>query len=357
MLFDRFKEEIERGQQGHNMGLLTSLTALNLIMYGVQKKTYYLVGAEIKTGKSAFVDQVFVLDAYDFAIKNGKKLKVFYYSLEIDALSKISKWAAVKAFRDKGIITSTGEILSKGGYKITDQLKKIMYDYQEHFERMFDTVHILDSGMNPTVIWTTLHDYCEANGSWQTVKKIIGGKEVEQRIYKQNNPDEYVIVVVDHIGLLKLEKRDGVLLNKKQTIDRLSEYCIRLRNNYGVTPVLVSQFNRSLADIDRQRFKELRPLISDFKETGNPSEDANCIIALFQPFRYNIPTYMDGRYKINKLNARFNSAHILANRDGDAGAMIGLNFLGECGLFRQFPQRELTEVDYEAAVKFRPFPL
>ncbi len=356
MLFDRFKEEVNAGQEGRNTGLLTSLPAFNMILYGIQKKTYYLIGAEVKSGKTAFVDQLFVLDAYDYAIKNGKKLKVFYYCLEIDALSKLAKWSAAKTFRDKGIITSDGEIYSKGSFKITENLKSIIFGNEDYFNKMFECVHLIDhGGMNPTGIYTKVAEYCEANGKWKEQKRIINGKEEIVKMYIQNDPNEHVIFIVDHIGLLKKEHEKGVLLNKKQTIDKLSEYCVWLRNSYSVSPVLISQFNRSLADIDRQRFKELRPLLSDFKETGNPAEDANIIMALFNPVQYNISSYLDGRYNITKLGQRFKSAHILANRGGDAGAIIGLNFLGEAGLFRQFPQRELTPLDYENAVKYRNF--
>lgn len=357
MLFDRFKENVERGEAGANTGLLTSLPIFNTIVYGLQKKTYYLIGAEVKMGKTAFVDQLFVLDAYDSAIAQGKKLRLFYYSLEIDADSKLSKFVAAKIFRDHGIITSEAELVSKGGFKLKDnpRLKRLAYDTEAYFNKMFESVTILDNGINPTGIFNEIDKYCKANGTVREVKKVINGVETVQKVYVQNNPDEYVVFIVDHIGLLKKEHEKQVYLTKKQTIDKLSEYCVWLRNNYSVTPVLISQFNRSLSDIDRQRFKELRPLLSDFKETGNPAEDANVIIALFQPFRYNISTYGDGRYNVAKLGARFNTAHILANRNGDAGAMIGLNFLGECGQFRQFPQRELTEQDYQNAIAYKPF--
>jgi hypothetical protein len=357
LLFDRYRAEIERGEQGLNQGLLTSLQLFNQIICGIQKKTYYLIGAEIKTGKTAFVDQLFVLDAYEFCRRTKKKMRLFYYSLEIDGISKIAKWNAVKMFRDRGIITSTSESFSKGGHKITHNLKQSLLGSEAYFEEMFDMIHIKDEGINPTGVWMDIKGYCEANGKFEERVKVIKGKEIKQRTYIPNDPDEHIIFIIDHVGLMKREhSKDGKLLTVKENIDKLSEYCVWLRNTYYVSPVVISQFNRELSDIDRQRFKELRPLISDFKNTGNPSEDANCIIALFNPAKYNISTYGDGKYNIAKLGGRFRSAHILENRDGDAGMLIGLNFLGECGLFRHFPMRqELLEVDYQNALSYKPF--
>jgi replicative DNA helicase len=129
---------------------------------------------------------------------------------------------------------------------------------------------------------------------------------------------------------------------KKDNIDKLDEYLITLRNSYGCIPIVVSQFNRDMADTNRQRFKELTPLIEDFKDSGNTQESANVIIAVFHPKRYNMDSYKDYLLKSNRYNIldMFRMIFILKNRGGRDGVSLALRFLGICGYFEEIPKAE-----------------
>ncbi len=363
MIFQNFLDQVQDGKEGKNRGLMTSLSAINKILYGVQKGTYYLIGGETGTGKTALVDELFVLDTFDYAKKHGKKIKIFYYSLEISKIRKIAKWTALKIFRDHGIITSMTEILGLEETPIRPEVERLVKTYESYFEELLESVILIDEGTNPTGVYVMLDNYCRNAGTFKDKIRIIKGKEVKQKIYIPTDSTETVMFIVDHIGLMKREheKDSKVLLNKKQNIDKLSEYSIILRNTYGVAPVLISQLNRDLSDIDRQRFKELKPQLSDLKDTGNPSEDCNVAILLFNPERYNMQKYGNNRYDITKCGGRFRSVHIVKNREGNDSILIGLNFLGESGLFRQFPIQldhnnnvlPLTDQIYEQARLFK----
>ena len=80
--------------------------------------------------------------------------------------------------------------------------------------------------------------------------------------------------------------------------------------------------------------------LSDFKDTGATQEDANTVVALFNPFRYGIETHRG--YPImssmKPLKKEYRSAHILKNRDGDDSLAIGLFFKGAIGQFEELPK-------------------
>lgn len=352
MYYEQFLKEVERGKLGLNKGLPTGLPKFNKIMGGLQKETYYLIGGEPGTGKTAFVDQAFVIEPilYIRAIKElNIKLKVFYESYEISKLRKIAKWVALFIYRDEGIITSINEIFSRGDYKISEKIEKLLPGYKDIFNEIFlDLVEINDYKENPTGIFKRVEKYMESNGKWKSIEvKDKRGATIKQRIYTPNDPNEYVLLVVDHIGLLRRERG----YNEKENIDKLSEYAVELRNKYGVSPIFVSQFNRNLADIERQRFKEVQPQMDDFKNTGNCAEDANVVIAGFNPARYNISKYAE--YSVRRINPRFRTAHILKNRDDVDMARVALNFLGECGCFRELPKAEdMKDREYKIAKEF-----
>ena len=68
----------------------------------------------------------------------------------------------------------------------------------------------------------------------------------KERIVKflNNNPDEYNIIVGDHLALLSLER--GFTL--KENLDKISEYSVRLRNLFKVTLIFLQQFNQGLTN-------------------------------------------------------------------------------------------------------------
>jgi hypothetical protein len=355
MYYDEVLRQVQRGIEGLNKGLSMGLPKYGKEVDEVQKATYYLFGGETGTGKTAIVDQAFVIEPLLFILKQDKlKLKIFYESYEVDKIRKITKWIAGLMFRDHGIITSLREILSKGDYNIPENVKVLLPQYKEMMDKvLLNNIIISDHKNNPTGIFKKVMEYMEENGKWKEVQaKDNRGIIIKQKMYFPNDPNETVLLIVDHIGLLRNEQG----FTKKENIDKLSSYCISLRNDYGVSPVLISQFNRSLSDIDRQRFKEVQPQINDFKDTGNCAEDANVVTALFNPARYNISNYAN--YEITKINPRYRSAHLLKSRDGEDMLRISLNFLGENGYFRELPNADqMSEFNYNAAKTFTKFKI
>jgi hypothetical protein len=170
-----------------------------------------------------------------------------------------------------------------------------------------------------------MKEYSEQHGTWK--------KDGPRQTYTPNDPYVYHMIIIDHIGLVSSQ-------NKKKAIDEISQYCVWFRNKCHFSPVIVSQYNRVLQSSDRAKLNLLEPRLSDFKETGNTQEDADTVIALFNPYRYKIPDYYG--YDIKTLKNRIRTAHILKNRDGDEGKVVPLNFFGEIGYFREFPKEDVV---------------
>ena len=75
-------------------------------------------------------------------------------------------------------------------------------------------------------------------------------EETETRkIYVPNNPNRTILVVLDHILLLRKNKGR----TKKEEIDLASNYLITLRNRCGISPVVVMQTNRGATSMDRRK--------------------------------------------------------------------------------------------------------
>jgi replicative DNA helicase len=354
MIFDNFLKYVDEGRQGLNKGIPMGFPRLDKFLRGLQKKKYYLVGANTGVGKTAFVDQAFIINPYNWITKNKAKesLKVFYYSFEIDTESKIAKWVSYQLYMDERISVDPEHILGMDmesetdtANRLSDEIYAKIKAYKEHFDTMMECITFEDVPMNPTAIFKQVQEYCESVGTHVKYKRVIGGKEKEISYYKPNNANEYVLVIIDHIGLLRSERTKGENTNKKQNIDKMSTYLIELRNKYRVSPVVISQFNREMGDIQRQRFKELTPQLEDFKDSGNTQEDCNVALALFSPKRYNIPRYLEYDLKGVGYDVldNFRAAFVVKNRGGRDGASLGMRFLGHCGYYEEIPKSEEFE--------------
>lgn len=335
-IFDESLELIEKGIQGGNKGIPHGLNRLSYYIPGLQPGTYYLIAAESGVGKTAFADEMFAYRAFDYVNSlgdNSLNFKVLYYSLEIDKRIKIIKGICRRIYLKYGLITDVNYVLSRGKFRISGEIYEKVLETADYFEKFEDHVIIKDVAINPTGIAKDVAKFAEENGK---LTKVNGRTN-----YKPNAENEIVFIIVDHVGLCKKERG----FDNKQTIDKLSEYMVPIRNIYGYSPVIIQQFNRSISSTDRFKLHQVTPQPSDLKQTGNTYEDCSTCLALFSPKRYDIPTFRN--YDITRLQDRFRSLSIIKNRDGEADKIIGLNFIGEIGYFSELKKaQEMTNDDY-----------
>jgi hypothetical protein len=235
-------------------------------------------------------------------------------------------------------------VLSKGKHRISDEVYKQVLAECDYFYKLEEYVTFFDRTENPTGIWMNVLNYSKNNGVWTNSRNSEG--EFVPSEYKPTNPNKITLVVVDHIGLMRMERG----YNKKQNIDKMSEYCIILRNKCQYSPVLIQQLNRSMSSSERFSANRVEPQLSDFKDSQNPEEDADIVLAVFNPSRYDIKSFYG--YNTGLLRNKFRSLSVLKNRDGDAEQILGMGFIGQTGTFFELPKsEEMTSQHYEQIIK------
>lgn len=332
----KFLGEVENGMRGRNKGLPTSMKRLSRFINGVQKKSFYLIGAQTKAGKSAFVDEFFVLGTY----LNNKdaNIKWIYFSPEVDLVEKMAKYTAYLMDYKHGIYCDTNYILSRGENRLSPEHKKLVNEIAKNeLKDLFENkINFIEDRINPEGIRRVIFEYAEANGEFIR-ETWFKDEEERSRIaaYKENDPTLHTLIIVDHVGLVPTFKG----FNKKQTIDTLSSQMVWFRNMCSFSPILVSQFNRDLGKIDRMKFsgEQLAPSLEDFKDSGGPSEDASLVIALNHPTKYKHLSRHLG-YDIDAIGKSYRSVHVLANRNGEADVSIATLLEGKTGKFSELPR-------------------
>ena len=344
MSFDLLKKEVEKGLSGKNGGIPMGFNRLNKYV-GIRKSMYYLIGGLTGSGKTSFIDDAFVLNPVDWMLSkegqaSGIKIKIWYRSMERSRTYKLAKWVSRKIFIDQGIIIPVNRLLGWTS-KMTEDEHKLFLHYEDYMNKLEEIVTIIDGPENPVGVAKELKTYALENGKIESESKF-------NKIYIPNDPNQLTMVVIDHIGLLKTTKD---LPTKKQAIDKMSNELRFARDFYGYTPVVVSQFNRSISNPMRIKNGDVEPQLDDFKDSSSTQEDADIVMALFDPVRYNVPD--PSGYPLDKLRDEYGAKHyrslrVIKNSYGEDDIRVGLAFFGQIGMFKElYRKKDMTDNDYK----------
>jgi len=345
MSFEQLRNEVEKGLSGRNNGIPMGFNRLNKHI-GIRKGMYFLIGGNTGSGKTSFIDDAFVLNPFDWYIAQKDptvKLKIIYRSMERGRTYKLAKWVSRKIFLDHGMIIPVSRLLG-WTEKMSNDEHDLFLMYEDYIGQMSDCITIIDGPENPVGIAKELKAHAEANGEIIQLDKY-------NKIYVPKDENEITIVILDHIGLLKTTKDQPT---KKEAIDKMSDELRYARDFFGYTPVVVSQFNRSISNPMRIKNGDVEPQLEDFSESSSTQNDADVVLALFDPIRYKVAD--PSGYVLDKLKDQFGakyfrSLRLIKNSYGSDDLRIGLGFLGSIGIFKELPrQKDMTDADYESVI-------
>lgn len=327
--WDRLQKKIERGKSGLNTGIpFDGFTSLSDHIKNIQQGRYDMVFAGTSVGKTAFVNGTYVFGAINFLEKHPDyihNLEIIYYSLEIPPEEQMAKHIAKLIWEEHGILTSVDEILSIGNEQIPPEVEALIGTYQAQMEAIQDKYIYFKTALSPKSLFRDLISYAEKRG------KVVRDNDGNILEYIPNDPSLITLVVIDHIGLINYSDYSG----KKEAIDLASRWLVFFRNMCGFSPVVISQINRGSEQMDRRDNENWMPMLSDIKDSGNTSEDANTVIAVASPFYYGVSTCLG--YDITRYKDRYRLIKILKNRNGKRNLLASFLFVGEVGAYYQLP--------------------
>jgi hypothetical protein len=341
--WQEFLDSIERGKKGYNKGIPIGLPKFSNKITNVQQRKYITIGGSTGSGKTAFVDNQFVLEPFEYLESNVTpfSLEVIYYCLEIPVVEKITKLVAAKIARDYGIVVSSAVITSERNNDIPPEIEDIIHSYKDYFKKILNKVIHFRGSLTPNYLYKDIMGYAEARG------QIIRDNKGIIVNYIPHNPQLITQIIIDHSNLITPNEEDKN--SKKTAIDRASQMLVFFRNMFNFSPIVVSQYNRGIEGMDRKKQESQEPQLSDFKETGSTQEDANLVLGLFYPYKFGIDTHRG--YPVSKLGNNYRSLHILKNRNGEDNIALGLRFDGKTGRFSELPTMKDIKANPEALNK------
>ena len=351
-VFKDLVERKERAESGKYNCIPFPFPRFRNIVPGIERGRYVCITASAKIGKSKFCDFMFVYEPLFFAIDNPQfRFKVIYFTLEVNAETKYLEFLSHLLYRLDNIVVSPVDLRSVNNEKPisqnildllnTERYQKYIRFYEEHIE-------YIDTIANPTGINKYCRDYAEKNGKfnhvpYKAVNEITGEEETRMKLdpdnpYTPNDEEEYRIVIIDNAANLTTEKG----LTMRETIDKMSKYCITLRNQLNYIMVLVQHQSLAAESLDAMKMDAMKPSAANLGDAKTVVRDINMLIGLYSPFKHNKKEFSG--YDITKLKNYSRFMEIIDDRDYGANNNIcPLFFNGASSFWAELPRPEDTQ--------------
>lgn len=275
------------------------------------------------------------------------RLKIFYFTLEMSKEQKMLSAFSNIIYVKEGVRISPTDLRStKADRLLSDETLKLIKNYKPYFDKIEEIVEFIDNIRNPFGIFKFCRDYAVSNGV-QHKKKVefINNETGEIKIneiddyYEPNDPDEYVMIIIDHISLITTDSENGRKMSLHESMVKLSsDYLIILRNKYNYIPVVIQQQASAQESLDNFKASKLKPTAEGLGDCKLTARDCDFMLGLFSPYRHEIPEYYGYDIRTMKDNIRF--MEVVASREGGGGTVCPLYFDGAVNFFKELPKAD-----------------
>lgn len=309
---------------------------------GIQQGKYYLLSAHQKCGKTQLASFMFLFHPILYAYKHQDliSLKIFYYPLEETKERIVLRFMSYLLYTMSNFrIQVSSEDLLSVKEAVNGEILELLKseEYQNILEFFNQCVEFRESS-NPTGCYKDLRKYAEANGKIHK-KKIsypdkVTGELIEQEVfdyYEPFNPKEYVLIIYDHLSLITQEQG----MDLRQSMNKLSEYMVYLRNTFNYTPIVIHQQSSETQSLDAFKASKIRPTAMGLADSKYTGRDCNVMLGLSNPYAFEIPEYLG--YNITRLRNSVRFLEVVLNRDGNSNGILPLYFNGKCCYFSPLP--------------------
>ena len=330
---------------------------------GIEQGKFLILTANQKVGKSKLADYLFIYEPlFNMLDKDGPKVKVIYFSLEMSAKEKYNEFLCHLLYRLDKIHIDTRRLRSVDKPCDPHVFELLESDRYQRYIRAYEEMVIFnDTDKNPTGIRKFYRDYALAHGHYnyvvvQETNEITGELEDKKIIdpikpYTQDDEDEYRIIILDNAANISTEKNYETL---KKAIEKVSKDGIVAKKQLNYIFVLIQHQAQAQEGIENIKLDRMRPTSDGLGDCKTTSRDANLVLGLYSPFKFKKKEY--NRYNIEKLKDYARFLEVLEDRDyGANGDICSLFFDGATSTFKELPKDNDTaglESCYRCAQRF-----
>lgn len=253
---------------------------------GTEQAKYIIITANQKVGKTKLSDYLYIYEPIFFMLDNPNiKINIYCFSLEITPKIKYYDFLSYLLYRLDGICVTTSDLRSTNKDKPIDPaiLELLKEDrYQRYVEKFEKSVEFITDIKNPTGIYKYLKEKAMERGHYNIVEYTKSDGTVCQMRDQSNpySPDDesvYNFAIIDNYTNLTLENN----FNKAQNIEKMSKYCVELRDVYKYTMIGVQHQAQSQEGIENIKLNKLEPSSDGLGDCKLTTRDRPIQISIF----------------------------------------------------------------------------
>lgn len=322
---------------------------LYTVLPGLIRGTYHAVTAASGVGKSKFTKALYVQWAYEYCKKNKIPLKIIYFALEESVESFWTTMLIDKLKELHGISITYYQYI--GAHPGIDQniLDKIEL-VKPLIEDMKNYIEVYDYVSNPTGLLKTARESIEKLGHRDEGEEITdeNGNTFRPYEFKYTDPDQHVIIILDHISLITTEKdKHGRILSPHEAISRWSQYVVtHLCKKYNAIVCNVHQQEMAGDNVEAFKVSKLEPELSKLGDNKLIGRDYHIVFGIFSPDRYELGSHLN--YDIKQLKDKYRCISIIKHRNGVSNVKKGMFFDGTRNFYKELPDANIMDkITYE----------
>lgn len=346
IIYEKILHNKTRKEEGKITSIYPPFERLSEKFPGWEKGTYTILTASSGVGKTKLTKFLCVTSIYNFCKTYNIRAKIFYFALEE---SKEEFWISMIStllYEKYGISMHNSELKSLGKFIISDDILAKIEECKHIIDDMEHYFDVIDHIANPYGLYKHVRQWFEnpSIGEYEYETKEDGEKVIKG--YKYVDPDLYVFVITDHVSLLTPENGGSL----HEAIGHYSkEYCLKgFCKRFKCAVINVQQ---QAAEKEKLEFfqgetveQKMEPSLDGLANNKETQRDADLVIGLFAPARYNIRTHR--RYDVTRLQDRYRSLKFLKDRNyGLANVYVPLFFDGAANIFKELPPSD--QIKYE----------
>lgn len=337
-MIEKIRQNKEDKHSGKVKHIPCTIDRFNQFFHGIVKADYLCFTGGSSSGKTTLMKKVTVFDAIEYAILTGLNLKIKYFGLEESEEQfdySLLSYLLRKRYSLRYNIIDFNYI-NDG---ILPEHEQYIEEIQEEFELWKSYIIYYDHIYNPYGIYKTIRDFAQSRGQF-----FFKGNPVENEeswdSYVPDDPEEFIIVIVDHVSLLLPEQKHNNKLD-----EAMKDMSFYLRNyvskKFGYTSVAVQQQMGEQEDLEHIKNGRWMPTLQGFGDNKRLGRDYLTVIGIGNPNRYNVKTY-DKYINLEDYNGFLRFISILKQRYGVVDKVMGVFFDGKCGYIKAAPKPDDT---------------
>lgn len=347
-MLEKIRQNREEFLSGKFKCIPFQLDRLRDYVPGIIRKHFSSCTANSSVGKTTLTKKLYVYDAIDFAIQNNINLHILYFGLEESEdqfdFSMYGYLTHLYTGMRYNIIDfeSFSKPFDENAMSLIEQkgIDHIFQEWKSHIT-FYETVY------NSFGIWREIKKFACTRGTFYmngvplTTDQVINQK-AQWSTYTPYDPEEFVIVIVDHISLLLTQKDETSLMDSMKNLAfYLRQYACKALNYHCHS---VHQQDASQESVENKKQNYMAPKLQGLGDNKKLGRDYLDVYGLFNPIRYGMTTY-EG-YDLIRMGPYFRVINIIKQRYGIVGKEIPLFFDGKTGYIRSLPlPQELDKME------------